>query len=86
MFSITTLSGGEQVLMGQRPDIAEAIALAVDYGNEYLKDSEHHRKERDIRVSKVKSGDTIAPKNAIVGVHVWFPTVARSHKTFWIIN
>lgn len=86
MYSITHLSGGQQVLMGQKESIVKAIGLAVDYANEVVKNSEHKKKEHKMFVREVKENDTLSPKDSVAEVSVWFPTVARSNQSFWIVK
>lgn len=85
-YSITTLDGGQQVLMGQKESVIKAIGLAVEYANDYAKKSEHKKKEITVFVRECGRGETLSPENSIAEISVWFPTVARSSKSFWIIS
>lgn len=84
MYSITKLSGGQQLLLGQKNDLIEAISLAVEYASEAVAHSEHKKKEHNIFVRKCEKTDTMKPQKAIVDVCLNFPTVARSTVHFWI--
>lgn len=75
---------GNQVLMGQKSNIIDAISLAVDYCNEDISKSENKKKESHIRVSSVSEKDTLSPKGSVAEVSFSFSTVIRGGKTYWI--
>lgn len=86
MYSITTLSGGQQVLLGQKNDILESVHLSLMYASQHVAQSDHKKKEHNVGSYIVEKGDTMAPKKSIFCIEVNFPTVARSQKQFWIIK
>jgi hypothetical protein len=86
MYSITTLSGGEQVVVVEALGLVQAISFAVENANKFIATSEHSRKEHHVTVSQVIVSDTLAPKRAIAEIRANFPTVKKSGKTFWVIE
>jgi len=86
MYSITKLSGGQQILLGQKESVIKAIELAVGYANEYVKGSEHVKKLHEVFVREVGEKETMCPDGTVAEVSVWFPTVARSSQSFWIVK
>lgn len=82
MYTITTLSGGKQILLGQKPEIIEAVELAVGQANKYLNES---KKTGRLTVSKTMPNDSLAPENAVAKVVAWYPSHAHSQRSFWVI-